>query len=156
MYVILALAAALALGGCTTARADAVDLTVPGSPDRGVPYEGVPHEGPDTTAMRGDTARVALGEAVAVDGVEVRFARVAEDSRCPPDVSCVWAGRAHVELVVGGETHVLSVPGYGPDDMPAEATAGGLTVRVTALAGPAASAASEPLAMWVEIVAERS
>ena len=79
-----------------------------------------------------------------------------EDSRCPPDVSCVWAGRAHVELVVGGETHVLSVPGYGTDDMPAEATAGGLTVRVTALAGPAASTAGEPLAMWVELVAGRA
>ena len=132
-----ALAVSLAVGGCATAQSGVSDSS----------------DVPETAVARGDTARVALGEAVAMDGVTVRFVRVAEDSRCPPGVTCVWAGRAHVELVIGGETRVLSVPGYGPDDLPPEATVGGLTVRVARLAERSEGSA-EPV--WVELVAERA
>jgi hypothetical protein len=43
-----------------------------------------------------------VGETAALDGgaVQVTFTQVAEDSRCPKDVLCVWAGRALVELHV--------------------------------------------------------
>lgn len=33
-------------------------------------------------------------------GVKVRFASVAEDSRCPLNVQCVWAGNAKVAVVL--------------------------------------------------------
>ena len=151
-----ALALSLAVGGCATAQPDAPNPTIPGSDVN----TDVRHTEPllVRTVPLNDPARIALGDSADVDRVRVRFARVVEDSRCPPDVSCVWAGRAHVELVIGGETHVLSVPGYGQDELPAEATASGLTVRVTALAGPAPNErpAGEPLAMWVEVVAVRA
>jgi hypothetical protein len=43
---------------------------------------------------------LAPGQAVAVAGsaLIVRFERVIEDSRCPRGTTCVWAGRARVEL----------------------------------------------------------
>jgi hypothetical protein len=36
--------------------------------------------------------------AVADSAVRLRFAGVVEDSRCPREVTCVWAGRAVVEI----------------------------------------------------------
>jgi len=44
---------------------------------------------------------IRYGEEVPVGGVlKVTFASVAEDSRCPADVVCVWQGNAGVELGV--------------------------------------------------------
>lgn len=45
-------------------------------------------------------ALLAPGDEVAVEGraVRLRFAAVVEDSRCPREVTCVWAGRAVVEV----------------------------------------------------------
>ena len=43
---------------------------------------------------------IRAGENVWVgnDGLMVNFSRVAEDSRCPQGVTCVWAGNAKVAL----------------------------------------------------------
>ncbi len=65
--------AALALAGCAAAR-----LAAPGLVE----------------ARLGETAR--LGE------VAVRPLRVIEDSRCPSDVTCVWAGRLRLGAAIGG------------------------------------------------------
>lgn len=43
-----------------------------------------------------------LGQSVRVGGVEVRPLEVLEDSRCPQDVDCVWAGTIRVKVRVGG------------------------------------------------------
>jgi len=52
-----------------------------------------------------------LGERVQVDGPAVTPREVLEDSRCPSDVQCVWAGRlrlrATIHLGSGDEDHVL-------------------------------------------------
>ena len=147
------LAVALAVGGCTSARTG--DASLPSDPQP-APAQIPSTETSGLDAVPTGEVRVALGESVAVDGVPVRFVRVAEDSRCPPGVTCVWAGRARVELVIGGETHVLSVPGYGPDDQPTEATVGGLTVRVARLAEQSAEPDGAAAPMWVELVAARA
>ena len=44
------------------------------------------------------------GERVVVDGASIAFVKVAEDSRCPANVQCVWAGNAAVELSVARGT----------------------------------------------------
>jgi hypothetical protein len=46
--------------------------------------------------------KLHVGETAALDGgaLTVTVEQVAEDSRCPRDVTCVWAGRALVELHV--------------------------------------------------------
>ncbi len=46
--------------------------------------------------------KIALGETVVVEGISIEFIEVLEDSRCPTDVVCVWAGRARVKLSVTG------------------------------------------------------
>lgn len=49
------------------------------------------------------TVTLAPAERVLVSGpdVPVTFADVTEDSRCPEGVTCVWAGRAVVQVEVG-------------------------------------------------------
>jgi hypothetical protein len=42
-----------------------------------------------------------VGEATSVDNVDIRFSSVLEDSRCPSDVQCIWAGNGRVSLAVG-------------------------------------------------------
>ncbi|WP_116810992.1 hypothetical protein [Steroidobacter cummioxidans] len=34
--------------------------------------------------------------------LDVQFVRVSEDSRCPSDVTCVWAGQVKVQLSIRG------------------------------------------------------
>lgn len=55
------------------------------------------------------TRRVALdtqvtlapGEtAIVDDGFAVQFVSVLEDSRCPQDVTCVWAGQVRVQIAI--------------------------------------------------------
>ena len=65
--------AALALAGCAAAQ-----LAEPGAVE----------------ARLGETAR--LGE------VAVRPLTVIEDSRCPRDVTCVWAGRLRLRAAIAG------------------------------------------------------
>lgn len=45
-----------------------------------------------------DSVRIRVGETIIVDGIRVRFAAVESDSRCPIDVTCVWAGDAVAKL----------------------------------------------------------
>lgn len=42
-----------------------------------------------------------IGETVHVDGPTVRPLAIVEDSRCPTDVVCVWAGRVVIRAEVG-------------------------------------------------------
>jgi len=56
---------------------------------------------PDTAVVPASTdMTLRMGEELAVGGsvVKILFARVVEDSRCPIDAICVWAGNAVVEL----------------------------------------------------------
>lgn len=56
---------------------------------------------------------VPLGQPVAVGDLAVTPMRVVEDSRCPAEVDCVWAGRLVVETRIDGagwrETDSISV-----------------------------------------------
>jgi hypothetical protein len=42
-----------------------------------------------------------VGETTRVNNVDIRFTGVLEDSRCPSDVQCIWAGNGRVSLAVG-------------------------------------------------------
>jgi predicted small secreted protein len=68
---IIALPAALALSACATTR--------------GAPLP--------------DGSDVALGQKAYVDGPLVQPVEVLEDSRCPMNARCVWAGRVRVKMV---------------------------------------------------------
>ncbi len=44
--------------------------------------------------------KIQKGETVVLKGVSLKFVEVLEDSRCPTDVTCIWAGRAIVKVEV--------------------------------------------------------
>jgi len=56
-------------------------------------------------------ARAALGERVYVDGPYVTPLEVLEDSRCPINARCVWAGRVRVSVKIdlgsGSEEYII-------------------------------------------------
>lgn len=45
-------------------------------------------------------AWAALGQRVYVDGPQVTPLEVLEDSRCPADVQCVWAGQVRIRATI--------------------------------------------------------
>ena len=47
--------------------------------------------------------KIAFGETVTAGNVILKFVEVLEDSRCPKDIVCVWAGRAKVKVAISGE-----------------------------------------------------
>ena len=49
--------------------------------------------------------KAPLGEAIKIDHVSIKLLEVLEDSRCPSDVTCIWAGQAkvNVEVMVDGK-----------------------------------------------------
>src|SRR5687768_7906654 len=55
---------------------------------------------PRTDYANGPTA--ALNDVANLDGLTVRPLAVIEDSRCPAQVQCVWAGRVRIRAEVGG------------------------------------------------------
>jgi hypothetical protein len=54
----------------------------------------VPNPAPGHTA--------ALGQTAYVDGLRVKPLAIVEDSRCPANVTCVWAGRLVIRAEVSG------------------------------------------------------
>ncbi len=86
----LSVAAALAVSACTT------------------PNTGITASGPsasDVIAVDRDF-ELKSGQTARVDGtaITVSFVGVPEDSRCPVDVQCVWAGNGAVSLVLTDDT----------------------------------------------------
>lgn len=65
-------------------------------------------------------AEARLGGTVRLGGLAVRPIAVLEDSRCPSDVQCVWAGRLRLRTAISGvgETELIlgqpfALPGGG-------------------------------------------
>src|SRR5262245_27923464 len=53
------------------------------------------------SAQGADSLTLRYGqERTASDGLRVRFVAVEEDSRCPENVNCVWAGNARIRITV--------------------------------------------------------
>ena len=87
-------------------------------------------------ANPGAAFSLPLGKTATVSGTAFRitFNRVTEDSRCPVDVTCIWAGDAKIELIVSrtsapADYRVISLT--PPNN---EATAGDLKIRFVSLA----------------------
>jgi hypothetical protein len=91
------------------------------------------------TARVGREFKVRAGQVVTLDGgrLRVRFVRVAEDSRCPADVDCVWAGNAEIMVEVGGKgwrgKRSLTLNTNASPERPGEGGYGRYTVRLVNL-----------------------
>lgn len=57
---------------------------------------------PDSTPPAPQGSAVALGQSVKVGDLAVTPVAVVEDSRCPVDARCVWAGRLVVRTQIDG------------------------------------------------------
>lgn len=57
---------------------------------------------PSASGGAAHEASVGLGETARLGRVTVRPIEVVEDSRCPADVLCVWAGRLRLRVAISG------------------------------------------------------
>lgn len=80
------------------------------APAAGAPEAPADRSGAETPG----TVTVQLGETARLGDIRVRPIAVIEDSRCPRDVTCVWAGRlrlkAAISAVPGEAVLTLSEP----------------------------------------------
>ena len=59
----------------------------------------------EPSAAPGSPFRIGVGQSVSIEGLNVvlGFEEVLEDSRCPSDVMCVWAGTARLKAFLRGD-----------------------------------------------------
>lgn len=132
---VFAVAATLVMGACTT------------------PNTGITASGPlasdviavdrDFDLKPGQTARVA-GTAITVS-----FVGVPEDSRCPADVQCVWAGNGAVSLVVTDEPGAKSTVILNTTLSPRSARVSGYEINFRGLKPEPKQGSPIPLANYV-------
>jgi len=65
-----------------------------------------------------ETARIQVNKEkrLAKSRMNIRFVELIEDSRCPTDTNCVWAGNAKIKIRVAknGRSEVLTLDTNGP------------------------------------------
>jgi hypothetical protein len=85
----------------------------------------------------GQEFNLRVGQQAAVEGerFKVRFASVVNDSRCPADVTCVWAGNAEVliEAEASGSRARLKLNTHGGANFPTEGRHKQYSVELVAL-----------------------
>lgn len=88
---------------------------------------------------------LSMGKTATVTGTPYRitFNRVTEDSRCPVDVTCVWAGDAKIELTIARTSAPADVRVISLTPPNSEVTVGDLRIRFVSLA-PAARQSEPP------------
>jgi len=89
-----------------------------------------------------------LGQIARVEGLIVRPVRVVEDSRCPINARCVWAGRMILHALVGGAGYDLTLG-------EPLAIAGGHLTLVAAEPGKTAGHETDPAAYRFTFAYER-
>lgn len=78
--------------------------------------------GDSITARLDQAFQLGIQQQVIVDGLTIQFLGISEDSRCPADVQCVWAGQVSARFQVSSNTtpatEVLLSEGAGTDAQP--------------------------------------
>lgn len=104
----------------------------------------------------GTSFALAPGQSATIKGTDTRitFTAVREDSRCPVDVTCVWAGDAKIEIVIdpngAAGPRILSIT--PPNN---EVRAGNLRIRFVGLSPvPRQADGNAPRNYLAEFVAE--
>lgn len=104
-----------------------------------------------TPASGADEARIADGATFTLqagqqvrlaDDSQLRYQRLVTDSRCPPDVQCVWAGDAIVAFEWSPANGAAQAFELHTGKDPRSHALGGRTLTLTSLARGAAPAAS--------------
>ena len=89
---------------------------------------------PASAAKRAETLRVQINKEKKFPKAKlsIRFVELVEDSRCPADAQCVWAGNAKIKIRVtmNGRSHDLSLDTNGQHQA---ATAEGYSIKLLSL-----------------------
>ena len=89
---------------------------------------------PASAARRSETIRVQINKEKKFPKAKlsIKFVELVEDSRCPADAQCVWAGNAKIKIRVtmNGRSHDLSLDTNGQHQA---ATAEGYTIKLLSL-----------------------
>jgi hypothetical protein len=169
----LSLLVAAILAGCGAAAGRAPVALTTAAPPTAAAHEPTP-EALRTTAPPAATAtptapegrvgepfELALGEERSIAGADLtlRFEAVIEDSRCPADAQCIWAGRAVVAIEARAgagapETLTLGLPGGITPDAPELQAAGAHTVRLLSLDPYPATSGGPPLPYVATLIVE--
>ncbi len=85
----------------------------------------------------GSEFEIHVGERVNLHKTKlsVKFVTVTEDSRCPSDVTCVWAGNARLQLTVsnGRSSKTLTLNSNTAAPLPPDSTFAGYSVKLVNL-----------------------
>lgn len=120
------------LAGCGGAPPEPTNTPLPPESTATMPPEDSVPE-----AALGEPVDLRVDEVVVFGGggLEVGFMAVTEDSRCPTEVECFWAGQAVVLLAVTLDGQAvgpvsLSTIEAAPNDVLRQATVGGYTISL--------------------------
>ena len=90
-----------------------------------------------TKHQMGQEFTVKVGQQAKLDGADLalKFVGVPQDSRCPSNVNCVWAGDAEValELVHGECTSVLTLHTHSGPSTASESKVAGFSLKLVKL-----------------------
>ena len=106
---------------------------------------------PGVQVPTGSGFDMSVGQEVQVQGtpVTIRFVGISEDSRCPSDVQCVWAGDAVARLVIASQGTAGTEASLHTTLDPKSVTFGGYNVRLAAVKPVPRSGTSIPAASYV-------
>jgi hypothetical protein len=113
---------------------------------------------PTIPAEPGVAFELPVGKTAALNGngARITFKQVKEDSRCPTDVTCVWAGDARIELTISrnGSSDDTKILTLSPPN--SEARSGDLQIRFVGLTPvPRQAAGNGPRAYVAQLVVNR-
>lgn len=97
---------------------------------------------------------LSAGQEARIQGtpIAVRFVRVAEDSRCPIDVNCVWAGNAVVKISLSSSDGNGSESSLNTTLEPKSIYYGGYTIKLIDLKPAPRSGTKIPPATYLAIL----
>ena len=72
-------------------------------------------------------------EATSTGGVTVKFLELIEDSRCPTDTNCIWAGNAKIKVEVTKPGHKAKTLTLNTRVNPQSVLFGGYQIKITGL-----------------------
>jgi hypothetical protein len=113
---------------------------------------------PTVAAEPGVAFSLAIGKTAAINGSGTRltFTMVREDSRCPTDVTCVWAGDAKIDVTISrsGSSDDVKVLSLTPPNN--DASSGDLQIRFVGLTPiPRQADGNAPRAYVAQLVVNR-
>lgn len=112
---------------------------------------------PDLRSDSSAVVELGVGQSAVVDGVEIRFAEVTEDSRCAIDVVCVWAGNGAVALHLSSDERPGETVTVNTTVEPRSVERGGLAIRIAGLEPqPVSTVAIDPDEYRVELEVSRA